>query len=182
MITVLPSKSRPQIKMATVTSPKYTFLFILQMIVIGGDMLINSLSLLLSSISATVLLIVFAIQDILICLSIVLTLLSFFNTFAFTSGFVGKLIKKFIWSLSTCGVYLVLSVGYQIWFVQSRWSREWAWSGGLQFVYVVHKLVAIFYYYIYKRSVYRLSDPRLYHINSNCVEPSRSGHSIINRH
>jgi hypothetical protein len=141
---------------------KYSFLLVLQLVLIGADLTFNSVSLLFSTISPTALLIVFIFQDAFLVLSIIVMFLMFFNTFAFTSGFICLLIKKFICSLATGGLYLLITLGYQIWLLVSSWEGQWAWSPGLQIAYIIQKLLAVYYYYIYKRGLYRLSDVRLY--------------------
>lgn len=153
--------------MASYSNPRYCCLFITVFLLLATDLLLNSLSLLVSSFSPITLVALYAIQDLLLLLSFILILLLFFNTFTFTSGLIGFLVKKFSWSLGTGGVYLLVTIGYQIWSLYSRWDNEWVWSGGLQFMYILHKVVAVYYYYIFKRGLYRLSDPKLYQPNPN---------------
>ena len=148
--------------MTTFSNPKYSCLLVVQLLLIAGDLLINSLSLLFSNISVTAALILYISQDILLVLSLVMMFLTFFNTLAFASGLMGLLIKKFFWPLAIGVIYISITLGYQIWSMVSRWNEEWVWSGGLVFVYMLHKMTAVFYYYIYKRGLYRLSDSKLY--------------------
>ncbi|XP_011408582.1 PREDICTED: transmembrane protein 138-like [Amphimedon queenslandica] len=151
------------------SNPKYCCLFVIQLLLLGMDLCLNSLSLLLSSFSPVILSVVYALQDFFLVLSFILTFLIFFNTFTFTSGLITILLKKFSWSLCTGVAYLLVTIAYQIWSLNNRWNNHWVWSGGLQFMYVLHKMVALFYYYIYKRGLYRLSDPKLYLPNSSWV-------------
>ena len=96
--------------------------------------------------------------------SLVVLLLAFFNTIIFKAGLVSILFRKFSATLFVGLVYLVLTIVFQIWFVAVRWNHthEYNWTDLLQTVYVLHKMAAIVYYYMYKRAVLRLGDGQYY--------------------
>ena len=146
----------------SLSNPKYACLLITQLLLLMADLLINSLSLVIASYSNTALLVAFIIQDIFLFVSLVMIFVNFFNTFAFAAGLIGLLTRKFAWPLVVGVVYLIVTIGYHVWSLTTRWSQDWAWSDGQQFLYVVQKLIAVLYYYLYKRGMYRLSDRKLY--------------------
>jgi transmembrane protein 138 len=89
------------------------------------------------------------------------------NTYLFQAGLIGYRIGKFksLWLISV--FYLALCFTFQIWVMILRWNEPlvnvWSKSdNGLVVIYVSQRLVSVLYYYIYKRTAYRLSDPRFY--------------------
>ena len=144
-------------------NPRYSCLLVLQLLLLAVDVACNSFALLLGG-SHITLLVLFIVQDTALLFSEVILLLAFFNTFAFTAGLVNLLIKKFTWALVFGGVYLLVTVASHVWILVSRWDSpgQYTWTGWLQIMYAVQKLLAVVYYYIHKRAAYRLSDPRYY--------------------
>lgn len=145
-------------------NPQYCCLLIVQLLLLLLDILINSFSLQLINISLIGMLVMSIVQDVVILLMWITLLLGFFNTFAFTAGLIKLIIRKYIWTLGFGVVYLIMSLSYHIWILTSRWNNtgEYVWNEGLQIYYVIHKLITLYYYYLYKRAIYRLSDPKLY--------------------
>ena len=144
-------------------NPRYSFLLLLQLLLLAVDMLCNSFAILLGN-STITLVVLFIVQDTALIGAQVVLLLSFFNTFAFTAGLLNLILKKFMWALVFGGVYLLVSIGYHVWLVVTRWSSPvpYSWTGWLQAMYAIQKLVAVCYYYMHTRAAYRLSDPRYY--------------------
>lgn len=142
----------------------YSFILIFQLILIGVDIFSNSFSILFAPSNSIVLLVLYLIQDICLIFSLVLLVLIFFNTFAFKAGLISLLVKKFAATLIVGSLYLVLTVSFHIWNLSIRWQRtnEYGWSEGLQAVHVLQKLLAIFYYYLYKRAALRLGNSKYY--------------------
>ena len=142
---------------------RYMCMAVFQLLLLGVDVFFASFSLLLSF-SQVVLVVSFAIQSVLQIVNLVLLLLAFFNTFAFTAGLVSSLLKKFAWAFIVGGFYLVVTLALQIWWLVTLWDRagEYTWTAALQAMYAFHKLLSVAHYCVFKRAVYRLSDQRYY--------------------
>ena len=142
---------------------RYACMTVIQLLLLAVDVLLGSFSVFLSS-SQVALVVVFAVQSFAQTVNLVLLLLAFFNTFAFTAGLVSSLLKKFAWAFAVGGFYLLVSLALQIWWLVAIWDRpdEYAWTGALQAAYAFQKLLSIGHYCVYKRAVYRLSDQRYY--------------------
>ena len=142
----------------------YTFVLILQLVMILTDILCNCLNVLLGNQQVT-LLVILIIQDSCLIFSLILLFLVFFNTYAFKAGLLMLLIKNFRGTIFVLITYLLLTVTYQIWSLVLRWDHknEYVWNNGLQAVYVFQKLCAIVHYYLYKRAAFTLSDNKYYH-------------------
>lgn len=149
--------------MPTFLNPRYSVVLILQLLLLGLDTFCNAF-LLLAGRNQAVLVIAVIFQDIALVSSLVLLLLTFFNTIIFKAGLISLLFRKFSATIIVGIVYLILTLVYQIWFVSVRWNHgdEYTWTQLLQAVYVLHKLVAVVYYYMYKRAALRLGDSQYY--------------------
>ena len=144
-------------------NPRYSLVLALQLLLLGIDAFCNAF-LLLAGRNQAVLVITVIFQDLALVSSLFLLLLAFFNTIVFKAGLISLLFRKFSATIAVGVVYLILTVVYQIWFVSVRWnrSREYTWTQLLQVVYVLQKVVAIIYYYMYKRAALRLGDSQYY--------------------
>lgn len=149
--------------MPTFLNPRYSVVFVLQLILLGIDVLCNAF-LLLATRNQAILVVVVIIEDVALISNLVLLLLAFFNTIVFKAGLVSVLFRKFSATLLIGLVYLILTIVYQIWFLAVRWNQvnEYNWTQLLQTVYVLHKLVAVVFYYMYKRAALRLGDSQYY--------------------
>ena len=149
--------------MPTFLNPRYTVLLSLQLCLLGIDVFCNAF-LLLASKNQAILVVLVIIQDIALVSSLVALFLAFFNTIVFKAGLISVLFRKFSATILTGIVYLVLTIVFQVWFVAVRWNREdeYSWTQLLQTVYVLHKLVAVVFYYMYKRATLRLGDSQYY--------------------
>ena len=149
--------------MPTFLNPRYTVLLSLQLCLLGIDVFCNAF-LLLASKNQAILVVLVVIQDIALVSSLVALFLAFFNTIVFKAGLISVLFRKFSATILTGIVYLVLTIVFQVWFVAVRWNHEdeYSWTQLLQTVYVLHKLVAVVFYYMYKRATLRLGDSQYY--------------------
>lgn len=147
----------------TFLNPRYSVVLVLQLLLLGVDILCNAF-LLLASRNQVVLVILVIFQNIALVFSLIVLLLAFFNTIVFKAGLISILFRKFSATIFIGTVYLVLTIVYQIWFVAVHWNRthEYNWTDLLQAVYVLHKMVAVVYYYMYKRAALRLGDSQYY--------------------
>ena len=142
----------------------YSFILVLQLVLIGVDIFSNSFSVLFGPSNSIVLLVLYLIQDICLIFSLILLFLVFFNTFAFKAGLISLLVKKFAATLLVGVVYSLLTISFHIWNLSIRWQsiNEYGWNDGLQAVHVLQKLLAIVYYYLYKRAALRLGHTKYY--------------------
>ena len=63
--------------------------------------------------------------------------------------------------------YLALTVGFHVWMLSTRWNLKdediaSAWTNGSTALYGVQKVASLAYYYFYKRTALKMSDPRYY--------------------
>ena len=147
----------------TFLNPRYSVVLVLQLVLLGVDVFCNAFSLLARR-NQVVLVVLVIFQDTALVFSLVVLLLAFFNTIVFKAGLVSLLFRKFSVTIFVGTVYLILTIVYQIWFTAVHWNHthEYRWTELLQAVYVLHKLVAVVYYYMYKRATLRLGDSQYY--------------------
>ncbi len=146
------------------SNPAYSVILILQLLHLAGDLLCNAATIILATKNPVILLVIFLIQDISLILAAVLIFLIFFNTYAFKAGLLSLLVCKFMATLSASLFYFVLTLSYQVWSLNLQWGHPntYIWSGGLQAVYVLQKLFAVVYYFLYKRAALRLGNYKYY--------------------
>ncbi|XP_078000135.1 transmembrane protein 138-like [Glandiceps talaboti] len=135
----------------------------LQLFLLFVDLFVNSFSELLRF-SNVALLVLYIIQDICIIFAAIVMFLMFFNTYVFQAGLVSLLIGKFKLAVFILFIYFMLCIGLHVWTMSLRWDEvnAYIWTPGYQTLYVFQRVVAVFYYYFYKRTSYRLGDPRFY--------------------
>lgn len=141
----------------------YSLVLTLQFLLLFFDLFVNSFSELLRM-APVIQLVLFIIQDIAILFNVIVVFLMFFNTFVFQAGLVNLLFHKFKGTIILSAAYLALSIFFHIWVMNLRWrnSSYFVWTDGLQALFVFQRLVAVLYYYFYKRTAVRLGDPRFY--------------------
>ncbi len=145
-------------------SGKYSCLVIVQFTLLFVDAAINSFGFLVAVQSLIAILVISILQDVVILALLVTLLLGFFNTFAFTVGLLKVIVMKFLWTIVIGLLYVLITLIFQIIFFTTNWtaSNTLYWSSVIQAIYTIHKLIAVLFYYIYKRAIYRLSDKKLY--------------------
>jgi hypothetical protein len=150
--------------MATFSNPAYSVLLVFQLIHLVSDLLFNASTIIIGTKNPILLLVIFLLQDMGIILAAVLIFLIFFNTYAFKAGLLSVLVRKFSGSLVASFLYFVLTLSYHVWSVELQWGLpdSYIWSGGLQALYVLQKLFAVVYYYLYKRAALTLGDSKYY--------------------
>ncbi|XP_029439067.1 transmembrane protein 138 [Rhinatrema bivittatum] len=141
----------------------YSLVLSLQFLLLIYDLFVNSFSELLRM-APVIQLVLFIIQDIAILFNVIILFLMFFNTFVFQAGLVSLLFRKFKGTIILSAVYLALSIAFHIWVMNLRWksSSLFIWTDGLLTLFVFQRLVAVLYYYFYKRTAVCLGDPRFY--------------------
>lgn len=149
--------------MTVFVQPCYSFTLTLQFVHLALDILINALSAVLWTTSPVALVVFYVVQDLGLIVAAIFTFLVFFDTYAFKAGLLNVLCKKFSYSFIMAIVYGVFTVGYQSWSIYLRFSSKiLIWNGGLQILYIVQKLLAVGYYYSYKRAALKLGDMKYY--------------------
>lgn len=145
-------------------SNQYGCLAILQVTFLFTDVVINSFGILVASQTLIAFLVISILQDVVVLALLMMLFLGFFNTYVFTVGLFKVILKKFMWTLLIGGTYFVITVIFQAVIFGIHWNATTSllWSPPVQTVYSVHKLLAIIFYYFYKRTIYRLSDKKLY--------------------
>ena len=145
---------------------QYGCLAILQVLLLFVDVVINSFGFMAAVNTLVGFLVISIFQDIVILALLVTLFLDFFNTFAFTVGLIRVLLKKFFWTSVIGLTYFIFTVSLHVLIFVSQWNERdeggLLWSAPIQTMYVLHKLIAVVFYYTYKRGVYRLSDRQLY--------------------
>ncbi|XP_015677262.1 transmembrane protein 138 [Protobothrops mucrosquamatus] len=141
----------------------YSLVLSLQFLLLSYDLFVNSFSELLRM-APVIQLVLFIIQDITILFNVIIIFLMFFNTFVFQAGLVNLLFHKFKGTIILSAAYLALSISFHIWVMNHRWenSNIFIWTNGMQTLFVFQRLVAVLYYYFYKRTAVHLGDPRFY--------------------
>ena len=150
------------------TNPAYSIILTLQILHLAVDLLCNAATVVIATKSPVTVLVLFLIQGLSILFGIVLIFLILFNTYAFKAGLLSFLVWNFSGTFSVSILYFLLTVGYYSWNLSMQWGRpnSYNWSDGLQAVYVLQKLLAVVYYYVYKRAALRLGDPKYYEDSS----------------
>ena len=75
------------------------------------------------------------------------------------------LLSKFATTIFVTLTYLALTVGFHVWMLTTRWELKTpgvAWTDGITALYGVQKVASLAYYYFYKRTALKMSDPRYY--------------------
>ncbi|KAI6178854.1 hypothetical protein M3Y98_00546800 [Aphelenchoides besseyi] len=146
---------------------KYGVIIVVQLLIIFADILFNSASTVLFN-DATVQLLLYILQDTLIVMSLIVMIISFSSSFVFQAGLIAVLLRKFAVSLFFSIFYLILSVVLHVMSVKSRWGHEdnYIWSDYLTAVYCLQRVVAVPYYWFYKRTFFMLSNPKYHSENS----------------
>lgn len=149
--------------MFEVDNTRYTVSLALQLALLATDAVCNALTVSLF-LSRVALLVVVIVQVLAVLASLVVVFLQFFNTFAFKAGLLYILLRKFAGTIIIIFVYMCLTIAFGVWNVAVRWDSEGGYGGGgaLQAALVLHKMTAVAFYYLYKRSALRLGDVRYY--------------------
>ncbi|CAL8244019.1 unnamed protein product [Lota lota] len=154
---------RPAFGPETLHTSNYSLVLFIQLSLLSFDLFVNSFSELLRK-EPAVQLVLFIIQDISILFNLIIILLMLFNTYVFQVGLVALLLDRFRAMLVYSALYLTLSIILHSWIMNLRWlnSNRFIWTDGLQVLFVFQRVVAVLYYYFYKRTTEYLGDPRLY--------------------
>ncbi|KAL2718961.1 transmembrane protein 138 isoform X1 [Vespula squamosa] len=139
--------------MSILTAKKYTTIIIGQYLILFFDICVNSFGSFTRQHPIN-LLVLYVIQD--FCLIVALTVL--------LAGLIQLLYIRFRMTLVVCILYLVLSIILHTWHITLHWTNPLThnWTKGFHAIFAVHRIVAVFYYYFYKRAALKIADPKLY--------------------
>ncbi|KAI6650653.1 putative membrane protein [Oopsacas minuta] len=140
-------------------------LILVQHFLLFFDLLVNSIIILL--LQNKIILLLFAVlQDIALLLSIALFFVSFINTSYFKAGFLLPLIRRFWLTLLITALYAILSLIFQAVFLSHTLNRpdgyKNSWSSLIQVLYVLHRSIAVLFYYAYKRTSLCICSSKFY--------------------
>ncbi|XP_026758845.1 transmembrane protein 138-like [Galleria mellonella] len=143
------------------STPRYSFCLLFQLIFMFLDLLFNCISLFPRSRDG--LLVLFIFQDLFLVLSITAMLMTFFSTYLFQAGLVEVLVRKFRAAAVVCGAYVCGSVALHAAWLLHRWPAPHTVSTPLLTVlFTLQRCLSPWYYFFYKRAALRVSDPRFY--------------------
>ena len=148
--------------MSEVDNTRYAVSLALQLALLATDMVCNALTVSLF-LSCVALLVVVIVQVLAVLASLGMVFLQFFNTFAFMASLLYILLRKFAGTIIIF-VYMCLTIAFGVWNVAVCWDSEGGYGGGgaLQAMFILHKMTAVAFYYLYKRSALRLGDVHYY--------------------
>ncbi|KAG4068202.1 hypothetical protein HA402_008843 [Bradysia odoriphaga] len=142
---------------------RYSTMLFFQFAFLLIDLAINSFSYLARG-NKLSLVFVFLAQDICLILSFATLVFGLYSTYVYQTGLANLLYSKFrgpFWALT---IYFILSVSHHVWIVfnYERMPYSFQWPTPLTALFIIQRLFSPIYYYLYKRSALRLSDPRFY--------------------
>lgn len=142
---------------------RYRSVLLVQISLLIVDLLINTFCEYLRF-ESVILLVVFVIQDVCLVFSLIIVFLSFFSTYIFQAGLVGVLVQQFRTPIIVTVIYIGLSISFHVWSLNVRWSNPMSywWTDGLVALFVIQRFTSALYYYYYKRTALRITDPRFY--------------------
>ncbi|KAI1708520.1 transmembrane protein domain-containing protein [Ditylenchus destructor] len=142
---------------------KYSFVLALHLFILLLDMGFNTASTILFQ-QNTVQLLLFILQDTLVVMAIIVMIIMFSSTFVFQAGLIPVLLKKFSATIFICLAYLFISIAYHVFSLKERWgSNTYIWPTYITVLYVLQRTAAIFYYFLYKRTILLISEPKLHY-------------------
>ncbi|XP_041970327.1 transmembrane protein 138-like [Aricia agestis] len=143
------------------STPRYTFCLISQLIFMFCDLIFNCVSLFPRSRDG--LLVLFIFQDLFLILSLTTLLMTLFSTYLFQAGLVEVLIRKFRAAGSVILAYIVVNmVLHAVWLLE-KWAQPESVSTPMLIVlFSLQRCLSPWYYFFYKRAALRVSDPRFY--------------------
>ncbi|XP_044261915.1 transmembrane protein 138 [Tribolium madens] len=158
------------------TIKRYRVMLALQTVLFLVDFFINIFSVLVRQ-NNGLSLILLIIQCACLVISLGTLFVSFFSTYAFQAGLIDLLYEKFHVSLLIFLLYFFMTIFLQIWFLVVQWNNtaKFMWTTPLFILFIGQRTLTPIYYYFYKRTSLRISDPRFYEDvwNQNRIENSQ---------
>ncbi|XP_063701910.1 transmembrane protein 138 [Culicoides brevitarsis] len=136
---------------------RFSFILTFEILFIIADICINSFSYLTRGNKVCVIFL-FLLQDALLLLSMTAIIFSLYSTYVYQAGLAQLIYKKFRCALIICFTYFTLTSLHGF-LVIGKW---FVWPEALTALFIVQRLFSPLYYYFFKRSALRMSDPRFY--------------------
>ncbi|KAF7390106.1 hypothetical protein HZH68_011963 [Vespula germanica] len=149
--------------MNIVRTKKYMALIMAQYFIFFFDIFVNSFGNFTRKYVVN-LLFLYTIQDFCLVIAITVLLINILSTYIFQAGLFHLLYIRFGMTLIVSTLYLLLSFTLHTWHIMLYWSNPLRndWTKGFHATFVIHRIVAVFYYYFYKTAVIKVADQKLY--------------------
>jgi hypothetical protein len=156
-------------------SNKYAAVLALHILMIFLDLSFNTAATILYN-DNNAQLMIFILQDTAIVLSIIILLITFSSTFVFQAGLISILVKRFSPSIIVSTIYLFLCITLHVTSLRDRWgtTERYIWPISITVIYVIQRITAIIHYFLFKRAVLFISDPR-YHYDTQWLRDQVKG-------
>uniref|UniRef100_A0A915CMT9 Transmembrane protein 138 n=1 Tax=Ditylenchus dipsaci TaxID=166011 RepID=A0A915CMT9_9BILA len=139
---------------------KYGLVLALHLLIIFLDLCFNTASVLFFE-QSTVQLMLFILQDTLIVMAIIVMAIMFSSTFIFQAGLISVLLKRF-----AATIVFERALGAE---------KHYSWPTYITVMYTTQRIVAILYYFMYKRTILLLSNPKFHKDSEWLREKIRQG-------
>ncbi|XP_055597125.1 transmembrane protein 138 [Uranotaenia lowii] len=142
---------------------RFASLLVFQLLFLCVDLGINSFSYLARG-DKIAIIFLFLAQDVCLILSLTGIIFSLYSTYVYQAGMAHLLYEKFRVPLLVAMIYLLLSISLHTWQVVDHHKSPYLfqWPKALTALFIVQRLFSPLYYYFYKRSALKMSDPRFY--------------------
>ncbi|XP_062541723.1 transmembrane protein 138 [Armigeres subalbatus] len=103
-------------------------------------------------------------QDVCLILSFTAIIFSLYSTYVYQAGMAHLLYEKFRVPLLVAMTYFLLCITLHIWQVvdHNKSPYLFQWPKALTALFIIQRLFSPLYYYLYKRSALKMSDPRFF--------------------
>ncbi|XP_055549552.1 transmembrane protein 138 [Wyeomyia smithii] len=142
---------------------RYASLLFFQMVFLFVDLGINSFSYLARGDKVSIIFL-FLAQDVCLILSLTAIIFSLYSTYVYQAGMAHLLHEKFRVPLLVAMAYFLLCISLHAWQIidHNKSPYLFQWPKALTALFIVQRLFSPLYYYLYKRSALKMSDPRYY--------------------
>ncbi|KFB48125.1 transmembrane protein 138 [Anopheles ziemanni] len=142
---------------------RFATVLFFQMLFLVVDLGINSFSYLARGKHVAVIFL-FIAQDVCLMLSFTAFVFSLYSTYVYQAGMANVLYEKFRTPLIISMTYFFLSIALHLWQVvgHAEAPYQFQWPKALTALFIIHRLFSPIYYYLYKKSALKMSDPRFY--------------------
>lgn len=149
---------------------RYRFFLGLSTVLIVADLLLNTLVDVFKP-DHVVQLVLYVVQDTCLLLDVIVIFLAFFSTYVFQAGLIWMLISRFFTVIVISSVYVGLSVALHVTKLTLGWENQYKyiWTPWFLALFVIHRTVAIFFYYFYKHTILLIADPK-FHQRSKWIQ------------
>ncbi|XP_019549910.3 transmembrane protein 138 [Aedes albopictus] len=142
---------------------RFASLLFFQLVFLCVDLGINSFSYLARGDKVSIIFL-FLAQDVCLILSFTAIIFSLYSTYVYQAGMAHLLYEKFRVPLLVAMTYFLLCITLHTWQVidHNKSPYLFQWPKALTALFIIQRLFSPLYYYLYKRSALKMSDPRFY--------------------